>query len=78
MTQSVLIRLDLPEDLSRFKLPPALDARLQALLDKQDREGPLSEQERQEAESLVDLAELLSLLKLKAEQAARGNRQDER
>lgn len=75
MAESVLIQLDLPEDLTRFKLPPALDDRLQALLDKQDREGPLSEQERREAEDLVNLAELLSLLKLKAQQAAQGNRQ---
>ncbi len=76
MAESVLIQLDLPEDLSRFKLPRALDDRLQALLDKQDREGPLSEQERREAEGLVNLAELLSLLKLKAQQAAQGDRQD--
>lgn len=71
MTQSVLIELELPEDLARLTLPPALNERLQALLDKQDQEGILTEQERQEAESLVELAEMLSLLKLRAQQAAK-------
>ncbi len=71
MAQSVLIELELPDDLSRLKLPPALNERLQALLDKQDREGTLTEQERREAESLVELAEMLSLLKLRAQQASK-------
>ena len=73
MGKSVLIELDVPEELERFTFPRALDERLQELLDKQDRKGKLSERERREAESLVELAELLSLLRLKAEQAARGS-----
>jgi len=68
----VLIELELPEDLARLTLPPALHRRLHMLLDKQDSEGTLTEQERQEAESLVNLSELLSLLKLRAQQAQRS------
>ncbi len=73
MAQSVLIELELPEDLARLTLPPALHQRLQMLLDKQDAEGSLTEQERQEAESLVNLAELLSLLKLRAQHAQQSS-----
>ena len=60
----------IPADLVRFKLPPAVHARLQSLLDQQDRGQPLSVAERGEAEGLVDLAELLTLLRLRAERAA--------
>jgi hypothetical protein len=49
----------------------ALDARLQRLLDRQDRGQILTTEEREEAEGLVDLAELLTLLRLRAERAAR-------
>ena len=38
----VLVKLNVPKDWRRFKLPRALDARLQELLDRQDREGKLS------------------------------------
>ena len=60
----------IPADLVRFKLPSAVQARLQSLLDQQDRGQPLSVAERGEAEGLVDLAELLTLLRLRAERAA--------
>jgi hypothetical protein len=40
------------------------------LLDRQDRGIRLTEAERQEAEGLVDLAELLTLLRLRAERLA--------
>ncbi|HED04191.1 MAG TPA: hypothetical protein ENI60_05440 [Candidatus Fraserbacteria bacterium] len=73
MAESVLIKLDLPGDLAHLKLPAALNTRLQALLDEQDRQGQLSQQERAEAEGLVNLAELLSLLKLRAQQATEHN-----
>lgn len=64
---TLTIEVDLPADLARFRLPEALDARLQTLLDRQDSGEPLSEQEREEAEGLVDLAEFLTLLRLRAE-----------
>lgn len=47
-------------------LPEGVDRRLHALLDKQDRGEALTDDERAEAEGLVDLADLLSLLKLRA------------
>jgi ribosome assembly protein YihI (activator of Der GTPase) len=67
----VLIKLELPPDLQRFKLPPGVDERLQSLLDRQDRGETLTASERKEAEGLVDLAEMLSLLSLRAQRAER-------
>ncbi len=64
---TVTIDVDLPADLARFRLPEAVAARLQALLDRQDSGQPLTAPEREEAEGLVDLAELLTLLRLRAE-----------
>ncbi len=71
MSQVIAIELEVPDDLARFRLPPGVDARLQKLLDRQDGGIPLNEAERQEAEGLVELAELLTLLRLRAEGVAR-------
>jgi len=62
MSRSVLIELEMPGDLKQFRLPKGVDRRLQELLDKQSCAGKLSRAERQEAEGLVNLAEMLSLL----------------
>lgn len=62
----VRIDLELPADLARLGLPEGVDRRLQALLDKQDAGEVLSEDERLEAEGLVDLSETLTLLRLRA------------
>jgi hypothetical protein len=70
MAESMLIEVHVPGDLPRFKLPSGVQARLQELLDRQDRGQPLTEGERSEAEGLVSLAELLSLLRLRTERAA--------
>jgi hypothetical protein len=64
---TLTLDVDLPADLERFRLPEAVAARLQSLLDQQDAGRPLSLQERDEAEGLVDLAEFLTLLRLRAE-----------
>ena len=66
MSRQVLIPLEMPDELARFSLPPGLNRRLQALLDKQDHGESLNPHEVQEAEGLVELAELLSLMKLRA------------
>ena len=66
----IAIELELPDDLARFRLPLALNARLQQLLDRQDGGFPLNADERQEAEGLVEVADLLTLLRLRAEAAA--------
>ena len=72
MTQ-VLVKLDVPKDWRSFKLPPALDARLQELLDRQDHEGKLSQAERREAQALAQLVDMLSLMKLRAKRATGRN-----
>ena len=61
------IQVEMPGDLAKFRLPKAVGTRLRTLLDKQDNGEPLTVAERREAEGLVDLAELLSLLRLRAE-----------
>jgi hypothetical protein len=61
--------IEIPVDLARFELPAAVQARLQALLDRQDDGEPLTAAERQDAEGLVELAEFLLLLHLRAQRA---------
>lgn len=70
MTARLVLDLDLPGDLARFRLPEVVNDRLQSLLDQQDGGTPLSDAERKEAEGLVNLAELLTYLRLRAERAA--------
>jgi hypothetical protein len=60
------IEIELPDDLPLFRLPDGVQARLNMLLDKQGAFA-LTDSERREAEGLVDLADLLSLLRLRAE-----------
>jgi hypothetical protein len=67
MTRRVSLTLEVPGDLARLRLPRGVNARLQQLLDRQDEERPLNSTERAEAEGLVDLAELLSVLRPRAE-----------
>ena len=64
-------QIEVPEELSHFELPGGVNDRLQSLLDRQDRGEKLTAQERREAEGLVDLSELLTLLKLRARPVAR-------
>jgi hypothetical protein len=71
VSMTLTIDIDLPGELTRFRLPKAVDARLQTLLDRQDSGQPLTATERDEAEGLVNLAELLTLLRLRAERMTR-------
>jgi hypothetical protein len=64
------LEIEVPEDLARLCLPEGVDRRLQALLDKQDGGIPLSPDEQAEAEGLVELAELLTLLRLRSTRGA--------
>jgi hypothetical protein len=64
---TLTLEVELPADLDRFRLPAAVAARLQSLLDRQDAGQPLSTEERAEAEGLTDLADFLTLLRLRAE-----------
>ncbi len=60
------LELQLPSDLVKLTLPQGLDRRLHALLDKQDSGDELTNDERAEAEGLVDISEFFSLLRLRA------------
>lgn len=66
---TLTLEVDLPDDLSQLRLPSAVAARLASLLDQQDAGKPLSCEERAEAEGLVNMAEFLTLLRLRAERA---------
>jgi hypothetical protein len=65
-----IIQLQLPDDLPKFQLPDGVQQCLQWLLDRQDGGAMLSPEERREAEGLVAVAELFSLLRLRAERLA--------
>ncbi len=67
MSSAIQIEIEMPDDLARFRLPDGVQERLSSLLDKQDGGHPLTDSERREAEGLVNLADLLSLLRLRAE-----------
>jgi len=60
------IEIELPDSLASLSFTPQMNRRLQHLLDKQDQGEPLTEDERTEAESLVDLSEVLSLIRAKS------------
>lgn len=63
--------IEIPVELTCFRLPEAVQERLQFLLDRQDSGEDLAPQERQEAEGLVELAEFLSLLHLRSQSATK-------
>lgn len=64
---TIAVELEIPKDLKRFRLPTGVNARLKQLLDRQDSGQPLSKAEKREATGLVHLAEMLTLLRLRAE-----------
>lgn len=67
----VIVEIDMPRDFRKFRMPTALNTRLQELLDRQDEMGKLTHAERREAKALVELADMLSLMKLRAKRASR-------
>ena len=71
MSSTISIKLPVPAGLSRFKLPAGVQHRLAKLLDRQDSGATLTAAERREAEGLVEMAEFLSLLKLRANRPKR-------
>ena len=70
MSQHVLVELKIPADLDKFRLSTGVNERLHDLLDLQDQGEELTPAERTEAERLVSLAELLSLLRLRTQAVA--------
>lgn len=69
---SVLLEIDMPSEIAKFRLPEGVHQRLQDLLDRQDLGIPLTSNEQEEAEGLVELSEWLSLLGLRAHRHASG------
>jgi hypothetical protein len=65
----MIVEVEMPAGLKQYRFPKSLDRRLQDLLDKQDRGERLSSDERKEAEGLVEIAEILSLFRLRSKQA---------
>lgn len=59
--------VEIPVELTHFQLPDAVEQRLQFLLDRQDAGKELTKAERLEAQGLVELAEFLSLLRLRSQ-----------
>jgi hypothetical protein len=57
--------LDWVELVSELRLPPKTDRRLQELMDR-NTEGQLTDEERSDLESLVELSEALSLVRAEA------------
>lgn len=68
-THRIHLEIDLPEEMAGLMLPEAVERRLHALLDKQDGGDTLTEDERAEAEGLVELSDFLSLIRLRASNA---------
>lgn len=64
---TLTIDVDLPSDLEKCRLPTAVQQRLDHLLDQQDSGQDLTDQERRASEGLVDLAEFLTLLRMRSE-----------
>jgi hypothetical protein len=70
MPSAVQIEIEMPDDLTQFRLPEGVQERLRNLHDKQGGGYPLTDPERREAEGLVNLADLVSLLRLRAERVS--------
>lgn len=65
MPKTITVQMPATGDIRQLKLPAGVQRRLQELLDRQDRGIKLTAKERREAEGLVDMAEWLSLLKMR-------------
>ena len=57
--------VDLVEAIADLRFPPKSDRRLQALMDR-NTEGRLTPAEREELEALVELSEMMSLVRARA------------
>lgn len=64
------VHVRLPLEMAQFALPEAVQQRLQTLLDQQEQGKPLTQAEQDEAAGLVEMAEFLSLLRMRAERGA--------
>jgi hypothetical protein len=60
-----ILNVELSDDMAQPRLPRAVAARLTFLLDQQDSGQDLTMPEQEEAEGLVDMAELPTLLRVR-------------
>ena len=65
MSSTIDAPLEWVEAVGNLRLPPKADQRLQVLMDRNN-EGLLTEDERADLESLVELSERLSLVRAEA------------
>ena len=65
MSSTIDAPLEWVESVGNLRLPPKTDQRLQQLMDRNN-EGLLTEAERSDLESLVELSERLSLVRAEA------------
>jgi hypothetical protein len=72
MSQAIQLNVRMPGDLAKLRLPKGVQKRLHNLLDRQDRGEGLTAAEKREAEGLVELNDLLSLLRLRSERLSHG------
>jgi hypothetical protein len=72
MSQAIQLKVQMPGDLAKFRLPKGVQKRLHDLLDKHDSGERLTISERREAEGLTDLNDLLSLLRLRSQRLSNG------
>ena len=73
MIESTTIEIEIPSSVKNFRLPKGVNKRPQDLLDRQDQGEKLTRFEKKEAEGLVDLSEMLSLLHLRSQRAKRAS-----
>ncbi len=69
-----IVELTLPRDFRKLRFPRALNRRLQELLEKQSEKGKLTPVEREEAKGLVEMAETITWLRLRAERKSMRKR----
>ena len=73
MVQNLTVKVEMPISARQIKLPKGVNDRLQKLLDLQDRGEKLTAAEKREADGLVELAEMLSLMRLRTERVSQAN-----
>ena len=73
MALTVTTKIEMPIAKASFKLPRGVDRRLRSLLDKQDKGERLTAAEKSEATGLVELSEMLTLLRLKSQKVSNGS-----
>ncbi len=65
MGDEIMIPREMMEELVTLRFPPKADKRLQDLMDRNN-DGQLTQDERDELESLVEMSESISLMRAKA------------